>query len=67
MALPRNLARRELDRVADEVRDDLMQAEGFADELVGDVWVDVVVRSKLFCEAQTTSVFRIPKMVCRSE
>ena len=36
MALPRNLARRELDRVADEVRDDLMQAEGFADELVGD-------------------------------
>ena len=42
VALLRHLGRRKLDRVADQVRDDLPQAERVADELVRDVRVDVI-------------------------
>jgi hypothetical protein len=42
VALAGDLAGRELDRVPDEVRDDLPEAERVADELVRDVRVDVV-------------------------
>ena len=42
MTLARDLGRRELDRVTHQVRDDLAQTERIADELVGDVRVDVV-------------------------
>lgn len=42
VALPRRLTGGELDRITNQVRDDLAEAERVADELVRDVRLDVV-------------------------
>lgn len=64
MALARRLAQRKFDHIPDEARDDLVQEERVADELVGNVRVNVVgeveiVLGRAYDEC-TTSVRRAP-------
>lgn len=42
MSVPHDLARGELDSVADNVRNDLAQMQRVTDELIRNVWVNII-------------------------
>lgn len=47
MSLPHDLARGELDSVADKVRNNLAQTQRVTDELIRNVWVNVICEVKV--------------------
>lgn len=47
MSLDAVLRRRELDGITDQVGDDLSETQGIANELVWDVWIDIVGQLQL--------------------
>lgn len=67
MTFTGHLAWSELNSIANEVGDNLAKPKGVNDEVVRDIWLDVVGKVRLFCDARTTRVLRIPKTLWRSE